>query len=138
MPAPKENRSAKLAAVLARALPDATPHAIERAVQAMQDAARAHKRHAENQCNYPMAEAQMARAEKRLDRLEIGAAYDLSKCGVNATHTRGLVESSLFFTADHTRIIRLSFGGDPRGPCGRLIISDIPGDGWGDGWAIYA
>lgn len=33
-----------------------------------------------------------------------------------------------------------STGGDPRGPCARLIDPNDPtaGDGWGDGWAVYA
>lgn len=137
MPAPKENRSAKLAAVLARALPDATPHAIERAVMAMQHAARAHKRHAENECNYPLTEAQMARAEKRLARLAEAARAALVDCAPVAGEAPGENPNDWFMT-NGDRDFELRLGGDPRGPCGRLIISDMPGDGWGDGWAIYA
>jgi hypothetical protein len=69
MPAPTENRSAFLAAVLARALPDASPAAIARAVLAMQVAARAAKRWSETECSYPLTEAQMDRGEKRCARL---------------------------------------------------------------------
>ena len=135
MKTPTENRSAFLAATLARALPDATPAAIARAVQAMQVAARAAKRWSEMECSYPLTDAQQARGDKRVERLARAAFTALAdahpqKAG-NPAQEFGLI--------DGCARVRLRFGGDPRGPCGFLHISDMPGDGWSrdDGVAIY-
>ena len=134
---PAENRSAFLAATLARALPDAAPGAIARAVSAMQLAARAHKRDGEAACSYPRTEAQEARAAKRLERLA-GKAWLMVYCasGVAMVGDAGDGWESL---AAHGRTLTLRFGGDPRGPCGYLTICDMPGDGWSrdEGFAIY-
>lgn len=131
---PAENRSAFLGAVLARALPEATPGAISRAVSAMQHAAAAHKRWGENCCNYPMTPLRQSRGDKRCDRLA-QAAYDaVLLCGDGVAPWTGA------FGAQHMptgRVLRLSFGGDPRGPCGWLLVDDMPGDGFGPGFAIY-
>ena len=136
---PKENRSALLAAVLARALPDAQPHLVARAVVAMQTAAKAHKRAAENACSYPMTEAQTARADKRCAHLQ--ALADVALCAaatppsVFDAHRVLTVGSVKPYKGERT--VRLMFGGDPRGPCGWLKVSDMPGDGWDHGFAIY-
>lgn len=137
MSAHKENRSALLAAVLARALPDAQPYHIERAIMAMQHAAAAHKRHAENVCSYPMTDGQVRRAEKRCDRLASIAADALMQCDLD--HLAPWTGAHGFKLLPGDRVLRLRFGGDPRSPCGWLQISDMPGDGWfsADGWAIY-
>ena len=129
MSASEENRSALLAAVLARALPDASPHLIARAVAAMQHAAKAHKRAAENACNYPMTEAQTARADKRCARLAETATHAADDAAMSARWPS--------MTSARACGVSLAFGGDPRGPCGWIKVSDMPGDGWGDGFAIY-
>jgi hypothetical protein len=132
-------RAATLAAVLARALPDARPGAIAHAVGAMIHAARAHKRDGEIACSYPRTEAQERRAARRLERLAMAAAEQLGACEPQATcglaHLSGM---SYVVGGEQVRTLRLDFGGDPRGPCGRLVVSDMPDDGWGDGWAIHS
>ena len=140
MPAqPKENRSALLAAVLARALPDAAPHLIARAVAAMQHAAKAHKRAAENACSYPMTEAQTARADKRCARLHAAAELAVYEACPPPCARDGVGVVYVGTSSKPIRNLRLTFGGDPRGPCGWLKVSDMPGDGWdhADGFAIY-
>ena len=142
---PEENRSAFLAATLARALPDAQPAAIARAVRALQDAARAAKRWSETTCSYPLTDAQQARGEKRCARLAQAAWAAIVACPGTA-QSAGRVPGYVAYVRDavtehnpSARTVRLRFGGDPRGPCGFLVISDMPGDGWSrdDGFAIY-
>lgn len=143
MPTIKENRSAFLAAVLARALPDASPGHIMFAVQAMQDAARAHRRWGEACCNYPMTDEQQRRGDRRCERATERAVGDLRAC-IGHAKGGGCDDPDDGIQIEHpvlngpVRTIRLSFGGDPRGPCGQLIISDMPGDGFGPGFAIYS
>lgn len=112
-------RAATLAVIIARECSDARPHLVALAVQAMQRAAKAHKADAVTACNYARTERQEARADKRLARLAEEAAEALSDCG------------------EQRAALSLDFGGDPRGPCGRLIVAGMPGDGWGDGFAIH-
>lgn len=127
-------RAATLAAVLARALPDAHPGAIAHAVGAMIHAAKAHKRWGAQTCNYPMTEAQTKRGDRRCERLG-QAAYDrVLLCGEGIAPWTG-AWGALHMASKRT--LRLDFGGDPRGPCGQLIVSDMPGDGFGPGWAIH-
>ena len=127
MTRPTENRSAFLAAVLARALPNASPAAIAKSVSAMQAAARAAHKWSETVCSYPLTDAQQARGDKRVAKLIKAADAALYACMPD-------------FGTDHfvPTVAGLRFGGDPRGPCGWLVVSDMPGDGWGDGYAIYA
>lgn len=115
-------RAAVLAAVLARALPDATPHRIGLAVGAMIHAAKAHRRWGEQCCNYPMTEAQQARGDRRCERLANAADRAVNDC---------------YNGGESGPSVTLKFGGDPRGCCGSLIVSGMPGDGWGDGYAIH-
>ena len=131
-------RAATLAAVLARALPEASPHRIALAVGAVTHAAKAHRWVAEARCNYNFTEAQETRQDRRLERLEteawamLGLAAD-SHCPHEA-RGRDVIEWVKGHLAGR---VRLEFGGDPRGCCGSLIVSDMRGDGWGDGFAIY-
>ena len=142
MPRNTDNRSAFLAAVLARALPDAQPAAIARAVQAMQTAARAAKRWSETECSYPLTEAQQARGERRAERLARAASDSLfSAAGAISCRNVNTGEITVYTGPDTpARRLTLRFGGDPRGPCAWLHVSDMPGDGWSadDGFAIYS
>ncbi len=135
MKTPTENRSAFLAAVLARALPDASPAAIARAVTAMQTAARAAKRWSATECSYPLTDAQQARGEKRCARLAT-AAYSALFVASGLTDA---TDDAAWSLTVNGRTLALRFGGDPRSPCGFLRISNMPGDGWSkdDGFAIY-
>ena len=145
---PEPPRAATLAAVLARALPDATPHRIALAVGAMTRAAIAHRRWSETECSYPVTDAQAGRAEKRLSRLAL-EAFDALRVAANGDNLRSFCIAKLAVTVNTAagpapdgpltlRDITLKFGGDPRGCCGWLIVSDMPGDGWGDGYGIFA
>lgn len=138
-------RAATLAAVLARALPDARPSAIAFVVGAMIQAAASHRKWAETCCNYAMAEDQQARGDRRRDRMAQKVVGDLREL---AGHAKGGgcddPEDGVVVHVDREganrkilRTLRLTFGGYPRGPCGSLHISDMPGDGFGPGWGIY-
>lgn len=120
-----ENRSAYLSAVICAALAKAgapiNPVAVERAVIACQVAAAAAKRWSENCCNYPMTEAQQARGDLRIERLADKAQAALDEAG----HPQ------------FPGLFKVEIGGDPRGPCGQLIIAGERGDGFGPGYAIY-
>lgn len=143
MTSPRENRPAVLAAVLAQALPGAAPHRIAEAVTAMTAAAKAHKRAAEHECNYPTDEAWQGRTAARLSGVVRGAEQAMLICS-----GRPLIVGPNYITtvsdndsADY-RHIHIKFGGDPRGPCGVLFVSDRDGDSWDEhngrrGWAIY-
>lgn len=137
-------RAATLAAVLARALPDARPSAIAFAVGSMIHAAKAHQRWGEQTCNYPMTEVQTARGDKRCARLATIAVGDLrllidhAKGGGCDDPEDGIAARIKLIGNSIVRTVRLEFGGDCRGPCGMLHISDMPGDGFGPGWAIYS
>lgn len=133
-----DNRSAYLAAVLARALPDASPHRIMLAVSAMQHAATAHKAWGVRRCNENMTEAQQKRGENRLAGIARKASEVLSVC--SSQHTCGSsIKGGMTYVSAGERVceIRLEFGGDPRGCCGTLRVSGQTGDGWGGGFPIY-
>lgn len=124
-------RAAELAALLARHYPAAPVGAIAAVVGDMQRAARAAKRHVEVLCSYEWAEVRApawARQENRAAaRINARLAdFALSMPGQNP-HRFPL----------HPAPASVSLGGDPRGPCGYLAIPGLPGDGWGDGYAIY-
>lgn len=88
------------------------PHHAEAYAAEFVRLATAIKREAEAACSYERTPSQEARDEK------------------NQARFRALAEA-LGFEA--------STGGDPRGPCARLIDpSQRQGDGWGEGWAVYA
>jgi len=154
---PVENRAATLAAVLASAIPGAAPHMVGRAVVAMIAAARAHKREAERECSFAWAseEPYRTRAERRLVKLAAAAEraiYDAASGASSVSGAAPVIAASIDGTGA-TRVVlsvgaprwlRLAFGGDPRGPCATLYVSDMPGDGWGSddsglrAWPIYA
>ena len=143
MTSPRENRPAVLAAVLAQALPGAAPARIAEAVTAMTAAAKAHKRAAEYACSYPTDEAWRERTTRRLIRLACDAERPLID-GDAGRHFigPGVIRVMLATEPGACRHIRLKFGGDPRGPCGVLFISDRDGDSFDEhngrrGWAIY-
>jgi hypothetical protein len=123
-------RAATLAAILARHYPDATPHRVALAVDAMQRATRSARNFETNRCNYPMTEAQEARGQNRTAK---------AQAAINAT----LGDFTLYPAAnphrfpEHVSPATVSLGGDCRGPCGSLVVPGLRGDGWGDGFAIY-
>ena len=105
------------------------PGLIARTVVAMQKAARSAKRAAEYACSYPVTEAQEARAEKR-------AARDTARLN---SELRAMVGNMAAWGATDG-FPTVTLGGAPRGSCrscGTLHIPGQPGDGWGDGFAIY-
>jgi len=122
------------------------PGLIARTVVAMQKAARSAKRAAEYAaeyaCNGPATpggmsiewyrtrqkefELQQARAEKRLAR-------DTERLNFDLCALMGYPQLDEPPTTPPT----VTLGGDPRGSCGTLHIPGQPGDGWGDGFAIY-
>jgi hypothetical protein len=119
-------RAAELAVILAIYARDCgadpVPHKVASLVCEMQAAARSAKRAAENACNYPMSEAQQARAAKREEK----AQTNINAALRDAMRVPG-----------HEVGPRIELGGDPRGPCARLHIPGQRGDSWGDGFAVY-
>ncbi len=124
-------RAAELAALLARHYPAAPTHWVAEIVGDMQRATRIARHHAGALCSYEWAESKRdgwavrdRNAEARINaRL---ADFALSLPGQNP-HRFPL----------HPAPATVTLGGDPRGPCGRLVIPDQRGDGWGEGFAIY-
>ena len=112
-------RAAVLAALLARAYPNASTYGVACTVQLLQKVAKAHKASAVRECNFPMTEEQQTREDRRLSRLVANVDAQFATMG----ETDGVVS--------------WRFGGDPRGPCAALLIAGERGDGWGDGFAIY-
>ena len=127
-------RAAELGALLARHYPAASVHCVGLAVREMQGAARTAVAWETKRCNVPMSEAEDERGQARLKRLQgrLNAMLDHAKLyahpGVGELHKR---------CAPMEQPARLSLGGDPRGPCARLIVPGLEGDGFGDGFAIY-
>lgn len=118
-------RAAELAALLVQHAPwqgfeKPQPHHVARTVAMLQRATVAAKHWAERQCNEPIDDAQQARGDKRIAKMqaECNVALDVLFGGVVPRCT-------------------VKLGGDPRGACGRLHIPGQRGDGWGDGFAIY-
>ena len=120
-------RAAELGCLLARHYPDAPMHIIGIVVEAMQRATRQAVRWEVKRCNDPMTEAQDERGHARLRRLQDGLNGLLA--------FRKLFVENGEAKVDAPATVKL--GGDPRGPCGRLEVPGLKGDGWGDGFAIY-
>ena len=112
-------RGFTLAALLARAYPDASPFRIACTVALLQKVAKAHKASAVRACNVNLTEAQQEREDHRLARL--------------VSH----VEGQFNILGESGDKVTFKFGGDPRGACGSLIVASESGDGCGDGFAIY-
>lgn len=122
----KENRVAFIAALIMAKVPQAQsaraiekgddfamrPHIAEGFAVELTRLARLIKRHAENVCNREVSEAE----EKRDAANQARFAEIAEALGFEART-----------------------GGDPRGACAFLIDpDDRKGDGWGEGWAVYA
>jgi hypothetical protein len=114
----RENRTAFIAALIYEKVRDANRDDQITAFQAEQFAvelvrlAGRIKAEAEAACSYERTPAQEAADEKNQARF-------------------AAIAEALGFEA--------STGGDPRGPCARLIDpDDRKGDGWGEGFAVYA
>lgn len=123
-------RAAELGCLLARHYPDAPMHMIGSVVDAMQHATRQAVRWEVKRCNDPMTEAQDERGHARLRRLQEGLNGLLA-------YRRLFAEDGGDRSMSEALQARVQLGGDPRGPCGRLVIPGTKGDGWGDGFAIY-
>lgn len=107
-----ENRTAFLAALIMDRCGTMNPRMAEAFATEFVRLAKRIKRHAENECNREVTES-----EERRD------ATDQTRFGRLAT--------ALGFEA--------RTGGDPRGACAYLIDpQDRRGDGWGEGFAVYA
>ena len=118
-------RAAQLAVYLAQYLhPLSNPPApglIARTVVAMQKAARSAKRSEEALCNYDYGAGATEKRHARMAKAVAKLNADLNALAASA----GLSAPTV------------TLGGDPRGSCGTLHIPGQPGDGWGDGFAIY-
>ena len=106
------------------------PGLIARTVVAMQKAARSAKRAAEFECNHGYSGEWGARAAGKLANNVARLNAELLAM-VTVRHPDG--SASGHCAAAPT----VTLGGDPRGSCGTLHIPGQPGDGWGDGFAIY-
>ena len=120
-------RAAELGALLARHYPEASIHCVGLVAREMQGAARTAVAWEVKRCNVPMSEADDDRGRARLAKLQ-------DRINVTLAHTylRAIGEPAPLDSP-----ARLSLGGDPRGPCARLIVPGLDGDGFGDGFAIY-
>ena len=134
-------RAAELAALLARHYQAAPVGAIAAVVDDMQRAARAAKRHAEALCSYEWAEArapvwtrQESRAAERINARLARIRLQPVDMPAMPPHATGCDGDGYEL---HPAPASIRLGGDPRGPCGYLSIPGLPGDGWGDGFAIY-
>lgn len=119
-------RSAVLSAILAKQFPEARPVLLARAIVAAQRTALSAKGTEEGFCNYAYTEADFDRFHARMKRKAVQLAAELAEaCSAKSGE------------------IGLRFGGDPRGPCGYLRITQPdgtpnPGDGFGgDGYPLY-
>ena len=116
-------RAAELGALLARHYPDASSHCVGLAVREMQGAARTAVAWETRCCNVPMSEADDDRGRARLAKLQ-----DRLNATLAHTYLHPIGEP-----APMEQPARLSLGGDVRGPCARLIVPGLDGDGF----AIY-
>ena len=130
-------RAAELAALLARHYPAAPVGAIAAVVGDMQRAARAAKRHAEALCSYEWAEVRAPAWARQESRAAARINYRLSLAAMDNLPPEIARHEPATFAGKHPAPATVTLGGDPRGPCGRLAIPGLPGDGWGDGYAIY-
>lgn len=120
-------RAAELGALLARHYPEASIHCVGLAVREMQGAARTAVAWETRCCNVPMGDIENARGRARLVTLQDRLTATLAH-----TYLHPIGEP-----APHDNPARLSLGGDVRGPCARLMVPGLSGDGFGDGFAIY-
>lgn len=120
-------RAAELGALLARHYPLASIHCVGLAVREMQGAARTAVAWETKRCNVPMSEADDDRGRARLAKLQDRINAMLAHTYLHPIGEPAPVEDPA----------RLSLGGDVRGPCARLIVPGLDGDGLGDGFAIY-
>lgn len=131
-------RAAALGALLARHYPAASPNSIGCVVFEMQRATRTAKKFAEDACNYDLGDPD----DKRSSYSRRRRAQDKAQAAISARlFNIWLKPAALHMTEaageQHVAAAHVGLGGDPRGPCGRLIIPGQRGDGWGEGFAIY-
>lgn len=119
---PNIERAAELSAIIAKRYPLARPHMVARYVVAAQRASLRAKARAEWLCEYEEAEGLAKRRNAAEDRAE-------------RAFLAGLREALALQEGEEGPALEL--GGDPRGPCGRLHIPGLQGDGWGAGFAVY-
>ena len=127
-------RAAELGALLARHYPEASIHCVALAVREMQGAARTAVAWEVKRCNVPMPEAVRERGTARLAKLQDRLNAMLDHAKLHAHPTVGELHKRCAPMEDPARV---KLGGDPRGPCARLIVPELQGDGFGDGFAIY-
>ena len=130
-------RAAELAVILARHYPDARPGWVASVVLEMQRITKAAKRHAEAACSYEWAEQHAAKWAAQEDRAAAMINTRLSTRGFPFETEEMLRSPKSVNHFLHPAPATVTLGGDPRGPCGRLMMPGQRGDGWGEGYAIY-
>ena len=130
-------RAATLAAILARHYPDAMPHRVALVVDAVQRAARSARNFETARCSYPMTEAQEARGQNRTAKAQAAINATLARTCLFVNQPGDAPSRDERVTCLHAAPATVRLGGDPRGPCGSLMVPGLRGDVWGDGFAIY-
>lgn len=134
-------RTGELCAVLMRRFPLARPHLLGKAVADAQRAALTAKRASEHACNYAEDDAAYDRRSRRQDRKAAKLTTALYEaCGLMENLQAVLVAG----LPVPPPVMTVVLGGDPRGPCGWLLVNDengkpMPGDGWAAaaGFGLY-
>ena len=113
------HRAAYLAAVLARHYPETGPYQLASMVESMRNAALFAKAVETAVCN-----GDVQNEEGRYRIVTYRQAKINFALSAEVTRARGPPAT-------------VKLGGDPRGPCGVLLVPGMKGDGWGEGFAIY-
>lgn len=124
-----QHRAAELAVYLTTHASQVSAYRVARFIHGAQQVAAKARRHSEAMCSDP------THVERWSDP-ETGEDLRAEKFDQVA---RELLAILADVNGTPLANIALDFGGDPRGPCARLKIEGVPGDGWAsdDGFAIY-
>lgn len=130
-------RAAFLAALLARHYPLAGSHAIGLVVADIQASTRRAKAFSEAWCSYDLGDVDDPKS--RAGRKKKAEAKDADRINDTLRHPKLYAPGPYRGAFDPVPgPAYITLGGDPRGPCGRLhLLPDLPGDGFGDGYAIW-
>jgi hypothetical protein len=125
------HRAATLAALMARHYPDAPLLSVISIVEVFRTAARSASNFERRRRDTSMSKHGEDLWRQRLDREE---------ARLNDTLSRTLLRSPAY-DGDrgplHGQPVKITLGGDPRGPCAYLIVPGQTGDAGGSGFAVY-